>query len=484
MDKTIDTSIIDRLYTIYLGEHLNFAKDCFWSALRSKPENGGGATLLENLKQYIEENSNKFPNGFSSEENHINEVEIISNLVHLFEDITYAVNNLLDDYELEHYSTITRENLFPVDMFKINPQLIKDAYKKYYNTENIIDDCVSNISPETLEKFLKLLDFIKTNNSLNKIYKSFHWKHQPLEDVLKNLYDYHGKNSLFHIGEKEMFELDTYVDNDVSYLKKIKDNCVKISSINFDQYRPNYISKKGINSDIDKLTFCRNLLNFYKTEIMPESYYNSLDFALNKLEENELKSNLKKCYSTAFDLETLKTHQCNVIYNVDQPLKGPEKLVTHQSICKNNSLAVGFLLSTDSRFRDYTNETYYLLHIYIEDITNPTCNYEIQLNILPDSKISHRIQLIRLDNWNSLQTHKNLSKKLTTTTHIHLYNPLDLLRGKKNGSFDISFNTNSASTDFETSFKTFLDILDLDDSLYNTVSKTINTKNSQSSKTI
>lgn len=478
---TTDTSIIDELYENYLSYPLHFAKDSFLSEYYNKPENGGGKTLIENIKNYIEETTNTFVRNFASFETKKSEEEIIENLVYVIEDLTSAVNDLLDNYEFLQYSKITRNNFNSVELLNMNLDLIKSAYQKNLtrNPESEFD-YVGDIQEETFNNFIKFLQFLKTNKSLKNVYKSSEWKSLPLKEILTNLYDYHNKNKIFDIGKKELYEMDNYVDYEVSYFKKIKNNCSKISKINLDQYRPNFISKKAINLNFEKLSFCRNLLNFYKTGIMPESYTNTIDFQLDAFEESELKTALKKCYSKSFDVKNFKSQQCNTIFNIDQPIKCPEKLVTHQSIYNNNSLAVGFLLSTQNNDYTFENETYYLLHVYIEDITNPTCNYELQLNLLPDSKIENRIQIIRLDNWNKLQTHKNLSKKLTTTTHIHLYNALDLIRGKKDGGFDIGFNTNSSVTDLVTSLKTFMDILDLDYSMCDTIINKINKKLAES----
>ena len=104
--------------------------------------------------------------------------------------------------------------------------------------------------------------------------------------------------------------------------------------------------------------------------------------------------------------------------------------------------------------------------------------YEIQLNALPNGSIENRLQLMRLDNWKDVQSHKNLGNKLQTATHVHLYNPLDLLRGKKNGAYDIAFNIEDKSTEFNTALESFLIMISNDEKLtnkiYSTVLKTIN----------
>ncbi|MBR4998996.1 MAG: hypothetical protein IKY10_03865, partial [Clostridia bacterium] len=140
-----------------------------------------------------------------------------------------------------------------------------------------------------------------------------------------------------------------------------------------------------------------------------------------------------------------------------------------------NRMIMGYIIEAND---SYGTAFKYLIHINIADVNNPCSNYEIQLNVLPHGRISNRLQLMRLDNWESEQPHKNIAKKIATTTHIHLYNEFDLLRGKINGNYDIAYNLEGKSTNFETSLKTFLEILDFDDvtqrKMLNTTIKCIN----------
>ena len=115
------------------------------------------------------------------------------------------------------------------------------------------------------------------------------------------------------------------------------------------------------------------------------------------------------------------------------------------------------------------NQHCYLIHIEIDDVNNQYSNYEMQVSLLPQGEFDNRLQLMRLDNWESRQSHRNIAKKLSTTTHIHIYNEFDLLRGKTNGAFDIAYNIEGDSTAFETSLRTFLKILDLNDEITQTI---------------
>ena len=97
----------------------------------------------------------------------------------------------------------------------------------------------------------------------------------------------------------------------------------------------------------------------------------------------------------------------------------------------------------------------------------------MQINLIPHGNLQQRLQIMRLDNWEAKQMHKNISKTLTTKTHVHLYNEFDLLRGNTNGGFDIAYNLEGEGVDFETALKQFLKILDFDKSISKKVLKTI-----------
>jgi hypothetical protein len=92
---------------------------------------------------------------------------------------------------------------------------------------------------------------------------------------------------------------------------------------------------------------------------------------------------------------------------------------------------------------------------------------------LPHGSFENRVQLVRFDNWAEEQSHKNIGNKLKTTTHIHLYNHFDLLRGKKNGGYDIAFNLEEDSTDFDVALKVFLKFISSSDELYKELFKRI-----------
>jgi hypothetical protein len=189
---------------------------------------------------------------------------------------------------------------------------------------------------------------------------------------------------------------------------------------------------------------------------------------------DEIIADFRKLYNTKFCEKTFKSTQANVIFNPDFSYQlsiqhsKPTGIVNIKNIQTEDGLVIGMLLE------NYTGEIYHLMHIAIKDINKNKSSYEIQLNLLPQGNINKRIQLIRIDNYETKQAHKNLGgKRLDTTTHVHLYNHFDLLRGKVNGNYDISHNLENNSTDFISALHGFLSVLDLDVELHNEIVKKI-----------
>jgi hypothetical protein len=196
---------------------------------------------------------------------------------------------------------------------------------------------------------------------------------------------------------------------------------------------------------------------YFETGIMPD-YNGFVDFTVDYLQHIDLMDNFKKLYSKKFDEISFRENQGNYICNPDV-FSANYSLEAAKRVLKDEKLMIGFIVACEDDLK-YTKNNY-LIHIQINDITAPVSSYEMQLSIIPHGDLNNRLQLIRLDNWRTEQPHKNIAKKLSTTTHIHLYNEFDLLRGKTNGAFDIAYNIDGESTEFEESLKTFLQIIDL-----------------------
>ena len=247
------------------------------------------------------------------------------------------------------------------------------------------------------------------------------------------------------------------VFNDVipSVFRNSKNYFDKLAVLNLDRYRPSLISKKKFATEINKIIFYRNLLNFNQTGIIPTFDGFVLGHADQYQDVENLKTQLRKIYSLGFDFEKFKTMQANIIFNPEDLNLVPQKIIAHRTCRKNNSKAMGIVLA------DKDENVFYLIHAYIEDELNPASTYEIQLNVLFDGNIENRVQLIRLDNWQTQQYHKNIANKLQTKTHTHFYNQFDLIRGKENGGFDISHNLENGAVTFDKAFVTFVKSLGL-----------------------
>jgi len=462
----MDYKIIDELYNIYLDEFIEVAEDEFELYFK-KYQMNGNHDLEKTLQSYISDQIKFFSNSFVSNKDDKNKVDrIVRETASAFEAMVPPVQFFLNDflYKDENLEELKFDGtkidfVKPHDLFNMDIKFIEDALKEH-------DDCFE----EAFEQVLNIIKYVKQNKLLDKLYADGSWHEINFEELIANLYD-KAKN-------KKIFEVDFYgiTAKEDSLFDKLKENCSRVSTIEFDKYRPQLASSKQMRAEFGKLIFCKNLLEFYETGIMPDND-GLIDWYAGEYDSMEMIDEFKELYSKRFDEASFRARQSNIICK-------PEILTTDYDIQVakkvniGNRMVMGYIIDATYPFAPNNDSIKYLIHINIEDVYNPCSNYEMQLNILPKGKISNRLQLMRLDNWDSEQPHKNIAKKLTTTTHIHLYNEFDLIRGRVNGNYDIAYNLDAKSTDFETSLKTFLKILEFDPltqkRIFNTTMKCVN----------
>lgn len=495
----MESQIIDRLYDTYKNCNFLNAESILKSAFLMPDASGGGEVLIEHVKNYINANIGNLPNYFSSKETLDNENDLVRNIIYSMKDIALVVDeykskrmmselnaeemfNDLETFEMEYqqlYGNLyinesesygiyaSDDNDFkyitytsPQELFFMRRDVIQSAYDKYATQ-------ISGVTPENLEKLLNFFDYVKSNDLINKIYKNNDISQMSIENVIPTIV-YADENIAKNIdlGPVEFTTRDVVGDYELfDYIQSIRNSCEDTKDIDFKQYRARLISlKKGINVDLDKLIFARNYLEFIRTGIIPNPN-GMMYFDIDQFEKLNLIDDFNRLYRNGFDNKEFAEHQANFIFDIDNSVLRPDRCEKYKSVKNDKSLAIGLLLS--SRIDESSEDAvaHYLVHINIDDVTNSKSNYELQLNILPQESIENRVQLVRFDNWSEEQTHRNIGNKLNTTTHIHLYNHFDLLRGKKNGAFDIAFNLAEKSTDFETALKVFLEFVVSDEKL-------------------
>lgn len=432
----MDFSVIDELFNIYKDNSLEDAKVYFMDYLKNK------SGLINLIKEYINLESSNFANFFVSNKDEAADQHVIVNdIIFAFENIMpsvqFKLNRFLnDEYQFEEPIYACRD-LRPHDLFKMDINFIEAAVREE-------QDCF-------LEDFYKIKDFllyVKKHRILSKIYKDGAWEKLDFEDIIYNIYDYLKDKSIF----KSEYEASNF--NAVFLFEKIKEKCYETLSGVFDKFRPNLNSKKQIPANFDKLIFCRNLMLFYETGIMPDND-GLIDFSSDSYEKINIIDRFKKLYSKAFKEETFRENQGNFICN-PEVYNNDYKLEASKCVVQDNTMINGFLVSCGDSI------AHYLVHIEIKDVNNPLSSYEMQVSVIPQDNIEQRIQLIRLDNIENDNPHRNIAKKLQTRTHVHLYNEFDLLRGETNASFDIAYNLKGKDVLFEESLKTFLEIVDFD----------------------
>lgn len=443
-------SDIDKLYEIYLNEYILDAEDYFLSYYH-KPN------FIKSLENYIAEQTQNISNYYVSNIDANKKVDnIVEQITSAFEIFLNPINTFLIDFiykdsnQDDYKYDVFHEDVKPHDLFSMSMKFMEDAVEKYSSNE------------EDFKKVKVLIEYIKKEKLIKKLYNDDSWKHINFKELIANLYDI--------AKDKSVFEgvYDKTDDNKETLFGRVKENCRNISLIPFDKYRAQLNTSKQHRVQYGKLIFCKNLLSFYKTGIMVEKD-GFIDCSSDFSERIKMKDKFKRLYSSKFDETKFRKHQTNFICK-PEIYSASMEIDAKKSVNFGDRLIMGYLLSANtSTLKAFNHKIQYLIHINIEDVNNPCSNYEIQLNIVPQGKFSNRLQLVRLDNWDSEQPHRNIAKKLKTRTHIHLYNEFDLIRGKVDGAYDIAYNFNNNSTNFETALTTFLDILDFDEDLRNEI---------------
>jgi len=459
----VDFSIIDDLYEIYKNEDIVYAQEMF-DSYYYKHQMHGRMDLIAKLQEYIKQQTASVGNYYVSEkDDSFSEHLLIESIVLLFENVLIPVSDLLVDFvfdgvaeeEIKDYD-IPLKMTKPHDLFNMDLKFIEEAVNK---DETYIED---------FNSIKNIIQYVKKNKLLDKIYKDNSWYDLEFSEVIYSLYDF--------IEDKSIFNIDLYFRPEkVDYLfEKIKANCAHKFKGVFDKFRPNMNSSKQMRTHFGKLMFCKTLLMYYENGILPDSN-GFVDFSVDEIQHLELIEDFKKLYSKKFNEESFRSNQSNIIC-IPEVFSFNYTLVAEKKVKQGDKMIFGYLIACDDDLKYTRND--YLVHIEINDVNNPLSSYEMQLNLIPRGNINQRLQLIRLDNWQSEQTHRNIAKKLSTTTHVHLYNEFDLLRGKINGAFDIAYNVDGVGTAFDKSLNMFLDILDLggdiSKNIYNSTIKNIN----------
>lgn len=439
----MDFSLVDELFDIYKNEDFHYAKDMFIKYYKKY----GRENLFSILNEYIQQQTKGVASFFKSNKDEVNaEHNLVRDIVSAFDNLIMSVDFvLLDILNLEENDDYEHEiHVKPHDFFRINIDLIERAVKTYA-------DCYM----DDFNKIKDLIVYVKQNKILKKLYRDDSWYELDFEELMYNIYDYVEDKSIFKKDVIPTYRMDAFL------FEKIKTNCGEMLSSSFEKFRPNLNSTKQIRANFGKLIFCRNLMSFYDTQIMPD-YNGFIDFSADYFEHLNLIDDFKRLYSRKFDEETFREQQGNFICN-PEIYSTNYKFEIGKKVRKGDKLIVGFIVSCLDGSGSIQN--HYLIHIAIDDVNNQLSNYEMQINIIPHGELKNRLQLMRLDNWASEQSHRNIATKLSTTTHVHLYNEFDLLRGKTNGAFDIMYNLDGEGVKFETSLKRFLAILDFNDDI-------------------
>jgi len=510
----MDERIIDYLYNRHTNNyvynpHKEMEDKKYFESLNLTTEQ-----IIEHLREYINFYSIKFAQSYQSviDENR-EDFEIIETLKDLFGDVFYTLDEYLtfkrmtecdfaydeDDcydetttkcYGVPDYNFYDDNECFGVDeynkafdvasniklndLFKVDLKIIEEGYYHHYGK--------SEYTQRIFSQFKKIIQFVNEKGTLNKLYGQRNWYNVDFDKLILDIYDFHKKNkSIFKLDQDYEITNERHFSS-VSYesgFKEIKEKCSSLvncgeiyetgadTGLKFDRYRPFLSSNKNKEIDIDKLIFCKNKLESLENDSpMPDAnldiyYITDDDYA------EELKQDFVKVYKN-FNSDEFRENQANIIVSDPRVWEDANKLNKVKCKLLGNKLIIGILTSVSS-------EIYYLTHIEVNNVLTDKSAFEIQYNIIPaGDTIRNRIQLLRLDNWEVEGKHKNISNTLNTATHIHLYNAFDLIRGKRNGNYDIAYNITGESTDFTVALETFLNVLCITDDLKKEIKSKVN----------
>ena len=337
----MDYSVIDELYDIYMNENLDYAKEQFYNYLENykyrKKQN-----IKDIIHEYIQEQTKNFSNFYESNKDENKNVQnIIKNITLAFEYFvepihSFILSNIYKEIDLEETkfdNSIVHRELTPNDLFNINIDLMEEAIK---------DEKSFDIEDFTSVK--NLIQYVKESKLLETLYSDGSWREMNFGELIESLYDKTTNKSIFETS------FGSFYDYEETLFGKVKENCSKISSIEFDKSRAKLITTKQITVNYGKLIFCRNLLMFYNTGIMPTN------------------DGLLDCSIDYYEFLNL----------VDE-------LKTSKMVCFDNRILIGHLVMGNCDFICASNyEIPYLIHIDIKDVNN---GGRVRVRIRPSDNI-------------------------------------------------------------------------------------------------
>lgn len=494
----MDERVIDYLYNChtnnYVYNQLKQEEDKeYFKSLNLTTEQ-----LIEHLKEYVNMHTVKFAQSYQSivDENQ-EDFNIIEDLKALFGDVFYTLqeyfeyrraaelgssyeevgdfeeteiiyglpeSNMYEDNEcfgVDEYNKAFEiaTSLKINDLFKVDLKTIEDGFFHYYGK--------NADSEEIFQQFKRIVQFINEKGTLNKLYGNKNWYNVNFDKLIFDIYDFHKKNkAIFKLNNRYEITNQRHFSS-VSYesgFKEIKEKCCSLvkcgeiyttdteTGLRFEKYRPFLSSNKNKDIDIDKLIFCKNKIEQLENDAQLPDENLDIHYITDDDYAEALEKDFIKTYKH-FNSDEFRARQSNLIVCDPRIWTDTNKINKIKGKIEGDKLILGLLCSAD-------NEVFYLIHIEINNIMANNSAYEIQYNIIPaDDTLKNRIQLLRLDNWEVEGKHKNISNTLSTSTHIHLYNMFDLIRGKRNGSFDIAYNITEEGTTFNLALETFLSVL-------------------------
>lgn len=402
-------------------------------------------------------------------ENFLNKNKIIQ-IPSLFKSITLSDDELTINGLCRALLILITKLNFAQSMLKKDVGLgkqLSDDELKFINTEINF--------PQALSLNSEMLDLIQTNKYLNidktcilgelteedenriinflKI-TPYYFNKIPFESLSTfSLYDI--VSMIYYNIDEKRHTKPEMLTNDKSLKYKGFTHC----GIEGSDYTKQYITAKTINPpsniSLHKLAFLRNLLEYHRSGILVNSNeeIGRMYHENNTEEEQETYDLFDKIYSEEWNEAEFRKNQSSFIGKPKNNLNRDNNLNivrNTKSKIDSDNIYYGFLFKGDN-----TNQLSYL---HIRKRESNDNDYEIEFYILPNNIFNERLQITRHDSFPFEVKHNNLNKnQLRTYTHVHVYNPFEMILGRKKGEYDISYNSETTPKPFQQALKECLE---------------------------
>lgn len=418
------------------------------------------------IKNYMVRNAGVIATYFKSFEESQNDIKLLNGIEKDYSRYFWKIHSIRTAYlSINHpchdtaKSTFSEEEMYLLtneNILNFSSDLLDKVYHVNMDHLDPQFDFVEPIDIENHNRFKLFTTIIAKKDLIKKTINENDYSQTGLISALLDKIKIEYKNREFPLKALE---------DDVGFKNKyFSMNLDKLTA--FKPYDSKIISDKASFEIMEKIAFARNLYEYISTGIFVFKYSSELSPFPDEETKKQADDDLKYIYEN-FDEGKFLNMQKNVVFSPLFPHTYSDSVYSHAYSVEGDTTHIGLLVTT----KPFDELVFISMKI---SGSGDSQRYEIQYNKLLENKLENRVQMLRLDNYTQPGTHKNIGgTKLDTTTHIHIYNPLDVIRGKINGGYDIAYNIEQGSMPFSDALDIFSNIFNFNNSLKEDIKSTI-----------